>query len=66
MKCLYLYLINFFKNYESCFDENAKGANLHQLHVKYEILNETDMSAITWQGEGMFVFRATIVDADYR
>jgi hypothetical protein len=36
------------------------------LDQPYEILNETGLSALVWQSEGVYVFRATVVDPEYR
>ena len=40
-----------------------ENGNLYQ---PYEILNETGLSALTWESEGVYVFRATVIDPEYR
>ncbi|XP_028395996.1 cation channel sperm-associated protein subunit epsilon-like [Dendronephthya gigantea] len=51
------------ENYKSCFvrEYNEMG-NLHQ---PYEILNESGLSALTWNSEGIYVFRAKVIDPEY-
>jgi hypothetical protein len=41
----------------------VENGNLYQ---PYEILNETGLSALTWESEGVYVFRATVIDPEYR
>ncbi|CAB3983530.1 cation channel sperm-associated subunit epsilon-like [Paramuricea clavata] len=49
------------QNYQSCFD-NVENGNMYQ---PYEILNETGLSALTWESEGVYVFKATVIDPEY-
>ncbi|XP_046849716.1 cation channel sperm-associated protein subunit epsilon-like [Xenia sp. Carnegie-2017] len=50
-------------NYESCFAfDDLENANLEE---RYEILNESGVSSIVWQSEGVFVFLATVIDPEY-
>ena len=54
----------FSQNYESCFVfENLENSNLEE---RYEILNESGVSSIVWQSEGVFIFLATVIDPEYR
>ena len=50
------------QNYKSCFAGVQEG----DLNQPYEILNETGMSALIWRSEGVYIFRATMVDPEYR
>ena len=49
------------QNYKSCFTGVQDG----DLNQPYEILNQTGTSALIWQSEGVYIFRATMVDPEY-